>query len=181
MIEAETKVGSPGINQVPPEYAAMAEVIKNQDEPEDSSNKSRWLRGALFIVSWLVLDYVTDRVDFSLDVAEQWLGYGAIVVFLYHFKLKTLRPKVSESILFTLIIVVGFYLAFWKIPDAAQQWIAFPVAQGLALWVYFVSWKAQDGTREDFLQKKFWKWVGKSLLFATAIAAVVALLRWMMA
>lgn len=50
---------------------------------------------------------------------------------------------------------------------------AFSVAQGLALWVYFILWKAQDGTRQDFVQKDFWKWVGKSLLFASVIIIVV--------
>ncbi len=115
----------------------MVEEVKSKAEIYDE----RGLQYAITLFAgfglWLVIHYWV-----GLSSATAFLVAGlAAALLVYWIPPNPLGGYLRWSVQ-SFLIVIGFYLAFWKVPIFLRQWITYPIAFGLSLCIYFAiaSW-----------------------------------------
>lgn len=110
----------------------MAEEIKQEDEKTQERVLQMALTLFLGFGLWLLLHNWV-----GLPSAEAFLAAGLVAAIAVYW----IPPKPREGYwgwaAEKLFFVIGFYLAFWKVPALLQQWMSYAVALGLSLFVFF--------------------------------------------
>jgi hypothetical protein len=85
------------------------------------------------LVLWLLIYYWL-RLS---SAAEAFLVAGLVAAHLVYLIPPRPLGGYLRWLVESFLIVIGFYLALWKVPIFLQRWIAYPVAFGLSLFICF--------------------------------------------
>ncbi len=135
----------------------MAEKVKQEQRRTQEWILQMAITIFLGISLWLFI---------PLPSAEAFLAAGLLAAIAAYW----IPPKPRESylrwILENLFFIIGFYLAFWKVPTLLHRWISYSAALGLSLFVFFsiVYWVLKMLGYER--QVNLTSWLVQSLLWA---------------